>query len=62
LRDNAVWETLSEKELSPEDRNAGVQRDLIVRLGSKTKQDELSTPVRIIEIHHVDPLPSVIPK
>ena len=57
LRDNAVWETLSENELSPEDRNAGVQRDLIVRLGSKTKQDELSTPVRIIEIHHVDPLP-----
>ena len=57
LRDNAVWETLSEKELSPEDRNAGVQRDLIVRLGSKIKQDELSTPVRVIEIHHVDPLP-----
>jgi hypothetical protein len=57
LRDNAVWETLSEKELSTEDRNAGVQRDLIVRLGSKIKQDELSTPVRVIEIHHVDPLP-----
>jgi hypothetical protein len=57
LRDNAVWETLSEKELSPEDRNAGVQRDLVVRLGSKIKQDELSTPVRVIEIHHVDPLP-----
>ena len=57
LRDNAVWETLSEKELSPQDRNAGIQRDLIVRLGSKIKQDELSTPVRVIEIHHVDPLP-----
>ena len=57
LRDNAVWETLSENELSPEDRDAGVQRDLIVRLGSKTKQDELSTPLRVIEIHHVDPLP-----
>ncbi len=57
LRDNAVWETLSEKELSPQDRNAGVQRDLVVRLGSKSKQDELSTPVRIIEIHHVDPAP-----
>ncbi len=57
LRDNAVWETLFEKELSPEDRNAGVQRDLVVRLGSKIKQDELSTPVRVIEIHHVDPLP-----
>ena len=57
LRDNAVWETLSENELSPEDRNAGIQRDLIGRLGSKIKQDELCTPVRIIEIHHVDPLP-----
>ena len=57
LRDNAVWETLSENELSPQDRTAGVQRDLVVRLGSKIKQDELSTPVRVIEIHHVDPLP-----
>jgi hypothetical protein len=57
LRDNAVWETLSENELSPQDRTAGVQRDLIVRLGSKVKQDELSTPVRVIEVHHVDPLP-----
>jgi hypothetical protein len=57
LRDNAVWETLSEKELSPEDRTAGVQRDLIVRLGSKIKQDELSTPVRVIEVHYFDPAP-----
>jgi len=57
LRDNAVWETLSENELSPQDRHAGVQRDLVVRLGSKSKQDELSTPVRVIEIHHVDPVP-----
>jgi len=57
LRDNAVWETLSQKELSQQDRNTGIQRDLIVRLGSKTKQDELSIPVRVIEIHHVDPLP-----
>jgi Transposase DDE domain len=57
LRDNAVWETLSENKLSSQDRTAGVQRDLIVRLGSKVKQDELSTPVRVIEVHHVDPLP-----
>jgi len=57
LRDNAVWETLYQKELSPEDRDAGIQRDLVVRLGSKIKQDELSTPVRVIEIHHVDPVP-----
>ena len=57
LRDNAVWETFSQKELSPQDRNAGIQRDLLVRLGSKIKQDELSIPVRVIEIHHVDPVP-----
>jgi hypothetical protein len=57
LRDNAVWETLYEKELSPQDRHAGVQRDLVVRLGSKIKQDELTTLVRIIEIHHFDPVP-----
>ncbi|MEW6374237.1 MAG: transposase [Thermodesulfobacteriota bacterium] len=57
LRDNAVWETLYEKELSPQDRNAGVQKDLVVHLGSKVKQDDLSTPVRVIEIHHFDPVP-----
>lgn len=54
LRDNAVWETLYEKELSPEDRKAGVQRDLVVRLGSKVKQDDLPASVRVIEIHHFD--------
>jgi hypothetical protein len=57
LRDNAVWETLYEKPLSSEDRQAGVQRDLVVHLGSKIKQDDLSTPVRVIEIHHFDPVP-----
>jgi hypothetical protein len=57
LRDNAVWETLYEKELSPQDRNVGIQRDLVVHLGSKVKQDDLCTPVRVIEIHHFDPVP-----
>ena len=57
LRDNAVWKTLSENQLSQKDRHAGLQRDLVVRLGSKIKQDELSTPVRVIEIHHFDPVP-----
>lgn len=57
LRDNAVWETLYEKELSPQDCNAGVQKDFVVHLGSKSKQDDLSTPVRVIEIYHFDPVP-----
>jgi hypothetical protein len=56
LRDNAVWETLYQKELSPKDRKAGIQRDLVVHLGSKLKKDCLPTPVRVIEIHHFDPV------
>jgi hypothetical protein len=57
LRDNAVWDTLYEKQLSPEDRQAGIQKDSVVHLGSKVKQDDLSTPVRVIEIHPFDPVP-----
>jgi IS4 transposase len=29
----------------------------VVHLGSKVKQEDLSTPVRVIEIHHFDPVP-----
>jgi hypothetical protein len=54
LRDNATWKLLYEKELSPQDRKAGVQRDLVVQLGSKAKQDQIPTPVRVIEVHHFD--------
>lgn len=57
LRDNAVWEEiLAERKLTPEDRQAGVQRDLVVRLGSKAKKDDLKTPVRVVEVHHFDPV------
>lgn len=52
LRDNAVWDLLEERPLSPDDKKAGVQRDLVVRLGSKSKQDDLKAPVRIVEIFH----------
>jgi hypothetical protein len=56
LRDNATWQPLSEREPSAEDRKAGVQKDLVVHLGSKAKQNELPIPVRVIEIHHFDPV------
>jgi hypothetical protein len=52
LRDNAVWETIEERPLSEADRCAGVQRDMIVRLGSPQRQDDLPMPVRVIEIYH----------
>ena len=52
LRDNAVWETIEERPLSEADRSAGVQRDMIVHLGSPQCRDEIPMPVRVIEIYH----------
>ena len=52
IRDNAVWELLEEQPLTPDDKAAGVQRDLVVRLGSKSKQDDLKAPVRVVEVFH----------
>jgi hypothetical protein len=52
LRDNAVWDIIAERPLTPEDRKAGVMHDLLVQLGSDQKQDELSIPVRVIQVFH----------
>jgi hypothetical protein len=52
LRDNAVWQIIEERPLAETDRLAGVQKDMIVRLGSPKCQDDLSIPVRVIEIYH----------
>lgn len=52
LRDNAVWETIEERPITEADRLAGVQRDMIVRLGSPKCRDNLSSNVRVIEVYH----------
>lgn len=52
IRDNAVWELIEERPLTSDDKAAGVQRDMVVNLGSKSKQDDLKAPVRVIEIFH----------
>lgn len=52
LKDNAVWNTLEERPLTDDDRKAGVQRDMVVRLGCKGKQDDLTSNVRVVEIFH----------
>jgi hypothetical protein len=52
LRDNAVWQTIEERPVTEADRLAGVQRDMIVRLGSPQCQDDLSSNVRVIEVYH----------
>ncbi len=52
LRDNAVWQTIEERPITEPARLAGIQRDVIARLGSPTRQDNLSSNVRVIEIYH----------
>lgn len=52
LRDNAVWETIEERPLNSDDTAAGVTKDMVVRLGSKSKQDDMSFDVRVIEVFH----------
>ncbi|MFH1897185.1 MAG: hypothetical protein ABH886_02950, partial [Candidatus Desantisbacteria bacterium] len=52
LQDNAVWDTIEQRPLTDDDKKAGVQKDMVVRLGCKSKQDDLPHPVRVIEIFH----------
>jgi len=52
LKDNAVWQTIEERPVTEADRLAGVQRDMIVRLGSQDCQNDLPRNVRVIEIYH----------
>lgn len=52
LRDNASWDTLLERPITDDDRKAGVQRDMVVRLGCKGKQDDLSSNLRVVEVFH----------
>lgn len=48
IRDDASWKVLEERPVGEEARAAGIQRDLVVRLGSdKTRIDR---PMRIVEI------------
>jgi len=38
LQDNADWDTLEHKPLTNDDKKAGVQRDMVIRLGRKDKK------------------------
>ena len=52
LQDNAVYDIIEQRPLTDDDKKAGVQRDMIVKLGSKKKQNDLAQPVRIVEVFH----------
>lgn len=52
IRDNAVWQTIEEKQLSKDDKNAGVIMDVVAHLGCSNKQADYPEPIRIIKIFH----------
>jgi hypothetical protein len=50
IRDNAVMEVIEERELSKDALDSGVVRDAVVRLGCQDTRNNLSQPVRIVEV------------
>jgi len=52
LHDNADYVVLEEKPLTESDRAAGVQRDILVTLGCKSRQNDCPHPLRIIDVFH----------
>jgi hypothetical protein len=50
VNDTASFKLLEERQLTPEDIQVGVLRDMIVELGSQPKQESLRQPVRLLEI------------
>jgi len=54
LRDNASYETIKEHTLTQADREAGIEFDRTVWLGSEQKRNDISKPIRIIQLHYYD--------
>jgi len=52
LHDNADYDIIEEKSLTESDMAAGIQKDLLVTLGCKSKQNDCPHPLRIIEVFH----------
>jgi hypothetical protein len=51
LPDNARYEVVEEKTLSPEAVKARVRSDRIVRLGCEASREKFDRPVRLVEVH-----------
>ena len=56
LGENAVYEVLEEKALTPEAQAAGVVGDRIVRLGGRQVRNKFDRPVRLVQVY-VSPKP-----
>ncbi len=54
LQDNTSYKIIKEHVLTESDRKAGLKFDRTVLLGSKQKCNDISKPLRIIQIHYYD--------
>lgn len=50
VRDDAVYEIVEEKQLTADDIQAGVLRDMIVKLGCPSTEDSLHQPIRLLKL------------
>jgi hypothetical protein len=51
VHDNIAYEVVAENSVSPAAAHAGVEQDLIVRVGSKIHRDKIDRPLRLVRIH-----------
>jgi len=57
LRENAVYEVLEERPLTPAAERAGVRRDCVIRLGGPQTPDLHNHLLRLVEVHIPAPAP-----
>ncbi len=50
IRDNAVWEVIEERPIDDRSKAAGVERDLVVRLGCSRTVGEIEKPIRVVVV------------
>ncbi len=50
INDNSVFDIIEERKLSSDSLQAGISKDMIVRLGGQSLRDDLKQPVRVIEL------------
>ena len=50
IRDRLTWNVIEERPLSVEAKAAGVQRDTVLRFGSKRHNTLIETPLRVVEV------------
>lgn len=50
IRDDSVFEVIEERAIDSDGRQAGIERDMVVRLGRGSARDKLKGPLRIIKL------------